>query len=89
MSGNVTGFCTSTQKLVTLWWQTSWKVGEKPPSPPTPTHIFDPETGKTVDTYQSPDCKEPFIPIETEAQLRRIPPCQGKVFKINRQIDAD
>ena len=88
-AASVTGFCTSTNRLVTLWWPTSWRIGEKEPLPPERVHVVDPDTGKTISMYHSPDCNEPFVPIETEEQLLRIPPCQGKDFKVTGEMDVD
>ncbi len=85
----MSGYCVETRKLVHTAWKTSYKTGEKPESPPLPIRIFDPTTGQTVNMYKLPKCSDPIIPIESEEQLRRIPPCLGNAYKKVKELEID
>jgi hypothetical protein len=89
LSGKVTGWCLSKQALVTETWKTSWKVGTPQPRGPKRKRVIDPATGATIGLVVVKDCKEPIVPIETEEQLRRIPPCVGATVAISNLIEVD
>ena len=53
------------------------------------TRVFDPRSGGILELVQVKDCRAPIIPIETEEQLRRIPPCIGATMTISNPIEFD
>jgi hypothetical protein len=89
MFGEVTGWCLSRNELVHVSWRTSYRVGERKPVPPKRTNVFDPRTGETLELVHVKECKEPIVPIETEEQLARIPPCAGATMTISDRLEYD
>jgi hypothetical protein len=89
MSGRVTGWCPSSQRLVRETWETSWKRGTPRPRGPKRARVVDPVSGSTIEMVTVKQCKEPIVPIETEEQLRRIPPCVGATMTISNRIEFD
>jgi len=88
-SGRVTGWCVSSQKLVSETWETSWKIGTRQPRGPKRTRVFDPGSGSVIELVDVKQCKEPIVAIETEEQLRRLPPCAGATMTISNRIEFD
>jgi hypothetical protein len=89
LTGEVTGWCQSRQALVHETWKTSWKVGTPKPREPRRERVFDPRSGSTIELVHVKDCREPVIPIGSEEELRRIPPCAGATVTINNLIEYD
>jgi hypothetical protein len=75
----VTGWCTKCQKFVYLTWDRDPKAqGGGPSAGPPPKlagSIWLPATGKTVDLYACPDCKNPFLPIDGPEDFKFCPKC--------------
>jgi hypothetical protein len=75
----ITGWCTKCKKFVYLTWDRDPKAQGSGPSaglPPKPVgSIWFPDTGKSVDLYACPDCKNPFLPIAGPEDFKFCPKC--------------
>ena len=91
----ITGYCVSTGKFVYLTWdrENMPKGGSKErvskPRPSPMGYIWFPGEGKYIGLYQSRDCPQPFIPINSVEELKFCPKCKQPTLKTKLSLLYD
>ncbi len=91
----ITGYCSSTGKFVYVIWhrehQTRSGSKEKVSKPkPSPVgQIWLPSMGQYISLYQSKDCPQPVVPINSVEELKFCPKCKQPTLKTKLSLLYD
>jgi hypothetical protein len=85
-----TGFCVNCGDLVTVRWDRPREgVTPKAPEMKAVGRIWLPTTGEVKPLYPCPKCSQPFLPIDSVAELKCCPKCKKPTLTAKMELIFD